>query len=345
MSKEDSKQEKKPPHWRYLTRPHDALFKDALSKKENAQSFLENYLPKHILNLIDLEELQIEKDSYVTKELEEYYSDLVYKVKINNREGYIYLLLEHKSYYERYLPLQLLEYMVQMWRLKIKQYIEKEEPKVDEFKLPIIIPLVIYHGEKRLSKPLNLTEIIDIPESKMKIYIPDYEYHLYDIPSYKDEELKGNVELRLMEWLFKYIRKPEFKDKFIEFLKSIPKENLLGDFILTVGIYVISASKITSEELIEIYDKYVPNIQGGQVMGTLQMLVEEGRKEGEKEGRKEGKRDAVIEILEERFGSVPEEIREAVQSIDNLSQLSFLVIKASTIENIEKFSQILMSKR
>jgi predicted transposase/invertase (TIGR01784 family) len=46
--------------------PHDALFKETLSNKENARSFLANYLPKEVLPLLDLEHIEIEKDSFVT---------------------------------------------------------------------------------------------------------------------------------------------------------------------------------------------------------------------------------------------------------------------------------------
>jgi len=333
---------------RYLTRPHDALFKDTLSKKENARSFLENYLPKPILERIELSELEICKDSYISKELEEFYSDLVYKVKISNREGYIYLLFEHKSYYEIFLPFQLLEYMVNLWRLKIKQHVEKEKERLKnieelenvknaKFKLPMIIPLVIYHGKKRQAEPLKLSEIVDITEFGMKMYIPDFEYHLYDFPSYQDKDLKGNIETRLMEWLFKYIRRTELKEKFIEFLKSIPKEKVLGDFIITAGIYIIATKRIPPEVIMEIYNNYVSDIKGEKVMGTLQLLVAEGIKKGKQEGIKEG----ILEILEERFGEIPEKVANAVMNIGNLEKLSFLHKRAITIEDMEEFSRLL----
>ena len=94
-----------------LRNPHDRFFKETLSVKENARSFLENYLPDEIRAITQIESLEIEKDSFVTEELRDYYSDLLYNVKFSDREGYIYLLFEHKSYGEKLIGLQLLEYI------------------------------------------------------------------------------------------------------------------------------------------------------------------------------------------------------------------------------------------
>ena len=101
---ENSKIEK-----RKIRNPHDRFVKESLSLKENARSFLENYLPEEILNLVDLGSLEIEKDSFVAQDLQDYYSDLLYKVRFSGHDGYVYLLFEHKSYCERWISLQLLE--------------------------------------------------------------------------------------------------------------------------------------------------------------------------------------------------------------------------------------------
>ncbi|WP_429160041.1 Rpn family recombination-promoting nuclease/putative transposase [Desulfitispora alkaliphila] len=42
--------------------------------------------------------LEPQKDSFINEELQEVFSDMLFRVNINNREGYIYFLFEHKSY-------------------------------------------------------------------------------------------------------------------------------------------------------------------------------------------------------------------------------------------------------
>ncbi len=114
---------------------------------------MENYLPKEILAITDLEKLTVEKDSYIDKELEEVFSDILFKANINGKEGYIYFLFEHKSYLSDKVAIQLLKYIIKIWEQKT----EKEKHK----RLPLIIPLVIYHGENIWNIDRNLIGLID----------------------------------------------------------------------------------------------------------------------------------------------------------------------------------------
>jgi hypothetical protein len=44
-----------------VVNPHDKLFRETYSNKENARSFLSNYLPEQVLKLVDLSTLEISK--------------------------------------------------------------------------------------------------------------------------------------------------------------------------------------------------------------------------------------------------------------------------------------------
>ncbi|MGA1874773.1 MAG: Rpn family recombination-promoting nuclease/putative transposase [bacterium] len=48
-----------------LNHPHDKFIKEVLSNRENAQDFFLNYLPESIQAIIDLESLEICKDSFI----------------------------------------------------------------------------------------------------------------------------------------------------------------------------------------------------------------------------------------------------------------------------------------
>ena len=74
--------------------PHDKFFKKSISYKETAQGFLENYLPQNLLNKIDLTTLEIIKDSFTDDELEEYFSDTIYKADLEGKESYLCFLFE-----------------------------------------------------------------------------------------------------------------------------------------------------------------------------------------------------------------------------------------------------------
>lgn len=54
----------------------DKYFKEAIENPELAASLMKIILPKEIKEIIDLENLKLEKDSFISGELKEAYSDL-----------------------------------------------------------------------------------------------------------------------------------------------------------------------------------------------------------------------------------------------------------------------------
>ncbi|MEW6378404.1 MAG: Rpn family recombination-promoting nuclease/putative transposase [bacterium] len=108
--------------------PHDIFIKEVLSNRENARDFFFNYLPAQVQAIVDMKSLEICKDSFVEKELREYFSELLYRLNLmgeseeEQQPGYLYLLFEHKSTPERWIAFHLLRYQVRIWELYLKQY-------------------------------------------------------------------------------------------------------------------------------------------------------------------------------------------------------------------------------
>lgn len=127
------------------------------------------------------------------------FSDLLFKANINNREGYLYFLFEHKSYPSRDIAFQLLKYMVRIWEIKIEEI----------GRLPVIIPLVVYYGKEGWNIGRNLGDMIlgdgEFPQD-VKALIPNYEYLLYDLSTFTDEDIKGQIESRIIISLFRDIK-------------------------------------------------------------------------------------------------------------------------------------------
>ena len=118
-----------------IQNPHDRFFKETFGKVEVAKDFLNNYLPENIIKVIDVDTLEPQKDSFINEELHEGFSDLLFKANINNREGYIYFLFEHKSYTSKDIAFQLLKYMVEIWETKSKKEKADELPVIAIFSI------------------------------------------------------------------------------------------------------------------------------------------------------------------------------------------------------------------
>ena len=145
--------------------------------------------------------MQIKKDTIVDEELKSKYLDLLYQTEINNKNAYIYVLFEHKSYQDSGVAIQILRYMAATWQLEIDQ-------KVKE--LSIILPIVIYHGKLRWNTSQKLSDLLVAIPPELKPHIPDYQYFLYDIPRYTSDQIKGEARLRIFLETLKNTFNPAF---------------------------------------------------------------------------------------------------------------------------------------
>jgi hypothetical protein len=125
----------------------------------------------------------------------------VYKVGLHSgQQIFIYILFEHKSYPDRLIAFQLLRYMVRIWEQNLKQ----------NQKLLPVLPLVVYHGQPRWTVARNMAALFEAP-AELANYVPEYQYWLCDLSQYPDEEIRGEIILRVSLLLLKYILRDDLK--------------------------------------------------------------------------------------------------------------------------------------
>lgn len=281
-----------------IKNPHDKFFKEIMSDINMAKDFISNYLPKEVVKITDLDTLKLEKDSFVEKYLKEIFSDILYKAKINGNEGYIYLLFEHKSYPSSKTTIQLLKYILKIW--------EDKTPKSK--KLPMILPLVVYHGKKKWNIPLKLSDEIEgynkLPKEVIK-YIPDYEYLLYDLSKYNDDEIKGTVILQICMKILRDILikgEDEFTNTVIEAFKVFDKlENQEKgiEYLETFITYIMSGRQSLDYEKMKKIASEISEEGSEVVMTIAEKLIREGMEKGMEKGRQEGRQEGIENMAKE----------------------------------------------
>ena len=90
---------------------HLILFKGRLTSR----------LPKETLARIELSSLRLTNKSFVSKTGRQSHSDLVYAALMDKQEGYIYIVTEHFSEQEEYVPLRQLEYNLPLMRQHLNE--------------------------------------------------------------------------------------------------------------------------------------------------------------------------------------------------------------------------------
>ena len=324
-----------------INNPHDAFFKRNFGNIEIAKDFLQNYLPRNVVKTIDLNTLEKENGSYVDEEFQNVQSDLLWKTKINNNEGYIYILFEHKSYKDKKVIFQLLKYMLKIW-----------EEKYDKTKnkIPIIIPIVVYHGETIWNIETNLINLIegikDIPE-EIKRYIPSYEYEIYDFSPKSKAKIAGEAYTRLV---IEVMRSAFEKDKgrfYKAFKLMVELTNKMQDkekadevfeiclkYLLDTkdDIEIEEMEKVAKEESVE---------RGELIMSIAEKLREEGIEKGIEKGKLEGEKELVLEILNQRFGEkfnkeLEGKIKKANEEVINKIKKNILKVTIEELKEILK---------
>lgn len=295
---------------------HDKLFKETFGDVTVAQDFLQHYLPSSLLKVVDLASLEISNDSFIEEGLQDSRSDLLYGAMIDGEKSYVYFLFEHKSYPTKDIALQLLGYMLEIWKREVNK------KKADT--LPPVLPLVIYHGESRWKSPRLLRDWIvnydDLTDDMTKS-VPDFTFWLYDFSYDNDLAVLGNAKLRAYLQLMKHI----FSKNWAQLIQVIVQiEALLmrygyGKYFNTIILYILHSRKHVPIDKIQ---RQLTDEGRKRFMTTAEELMREGKIKGKQEGIIEGKAEGKVE------GKI-EVVKNALQlnmDIEQISQLTGLSV-------------------
>jgi predicted transposase/invertase (TIGR01784 family) len=324
-----------------ILNPHDRLFKDVLSRKDAARDFLSNYLPPDLLDHIDLDTLEILKDSFVQDDLKEYFSDLLYKVSISGRSSYVYLLFEHKSHPEKRVSLQLLSYLQRIWELQIRQ---------QGMPLSVVIPIVFYHGREKWTSENDLLHLFALPDGSFSGYVPDFRYILFDLSLYPDEAIKGAVFNRVTLLLLKHVFDADFTERLpviFSLLGELLEKETGMEYLETVIRYVFRTTEnITAEKLKKIVETSLSEGKGEAVMTTLaEKYIEEGFQKGIQQGIQQGILEGLLEGIELgiglKFGAQGVNLMPAIRQIKDPERLKAIKEAVKVAKSIEEIRQVI----
>lgn len=259
-----------------LSNPHDRFFKKSFEDLNLVKNFISNYLPKKLVDLVDLDSLEPEKGDFISNALKESFTDMLFKVKLDRQDAYLCFLFEHKSTVYPNISLQLLKYMLSIW--------EKADNETTG-KLPVVIPLLVYHGRYPWNAGLKLSDLfLQLPDSVQE-YLPDYKYVLFDLSKFSEEDIKGSIKNRLFLEVLRNIFKDGFTERVIrilELINELGKQEGAVDYIKTVFLYMLDASDdLTADKLVKADREYRFGKED-LIMSAGEQLREEGRQEGRK---------------------------------------------------------------
>jgi len=330
-----------------IINPHAMFFEKVFSREDVAQDFLQNYLSETIVNRLDLSTLHLENESFISNELKSSQADLLFSVRtINEQILFIYILLEHKSFIDRWVMLQLLGYIVKICERqrdinKLNRQEIKKQNQVDgkpentgietEYLKPVL-PVIIYHGKAEWGEKKKLSSVFHDSESYQK-YIPDFTYELINTAELNSDLFKGNVIVHVALMVMKHYFMDDFKEKVPELLNLLSElfEQIDTDTgFLEVFLRYISSHKKCEKEWLKKQVVHVFKEKGEQVMNYW---IEEGIEIGIlKEARR-----MLLEALKTKFNNVSNAIENIIQDIKDRNTLSNLLREAILSNNLNEF--------
>lgn len=229
------------------TTVHDTFVRAILADKQIAIDYFRAALPAYIVERLDFSTLVQLPDTYISKELRKTASDIVYScgLKDSGDTIRISLLIEHKSYLDQYVSIQIGSYI---FSGLLKQINNKEK------KLSLIIPILLYHGKEKWEYR-TLNDLFDDLDPGFRKFIPDYEYIYHNLGEISDEAIQGlhNKFLAASLLALKHSLSKGDPKEWMPLILELASEagmNLQTSLI----IYIFVSSGLKKEEILKMID-------------------------------------------------------------------------------------------
>ena len=270
--------------------PHDRFTRSLLSHPKVIEEFFRKNLPDKIKDAIDFSSVKLQKESFIDDNLKLQIADLLYSVKFHGQPGFLYILLEHASTPDPFLPFRMLKYMVAIMDHHLKT--------TKGSKLPFVYPLILYTGEKPYQHSMDLFDLFPSEEKELAKETFTSPYHLIDLTQVPDEELKHYLWFGTMALTLKHIHDSDILPFFkgiIEILKELEKQGE-ESYIYTIITYMAGVGETPHQEDFFQAIRKLESINEEKLMTLAEYLKPEVYKRGLEKGLEKGRHEEKIEI-------------------------------------------------
>lgn len=156
---------------------NDPGYKRLFSRPRMIRDLLSGFAARGWSETLDFTSLNPLPASYVSRNLQQRHSDLVWRIRFHDERWlYVLVLLEFQSTVDQRMAVRLLTYTGLLYERLIADGALR-----DHDKLPPVLPIVIYNGAQRWTAPTGLDKLIATgPTDTLAGYQPSLRYFLLD---------------------------------------------------------------------------------------------------------------------------------------------------------------------
>ena len=264
-----------------MSSQHDSAYRDFFSNKRVVEDLLKAYVGQEWVELLDFSSLQRVNASYVHAAERQRTSDVVWRLRLQGSEDwvYLYLLLEFQSTVDKYMALRMLVYTGLLYQDLIKQGVIKRGQK-----LPPVFPMVIYNGAQAWNAKIDLRDLIVQVPAELEQYLPNMRYSILDAGRVQklapDNTVSTIIELETAS-------DSQQLALILERAKAILEapENAEFQSALVAWLQEVVLNKVAPEEDFPTFRQLheVRTMLAERVIQWTQEWLEEGREEGREE--------------------------------------------------------------
>jgi hypothetical protein len=223
---------------------------------------------------------------------------------------YLYLLLEFQSGVDWWMAVRTQVYEGLLWQQVIA---ERKLGRGD--KLPPVLLIVLYNGEARWTAPIDTESLIALPaESPLWPWQPRVRYHVLDMAAVAADLRAERDNVAALLFRLEQRQPPEGLAGLIDevvgwFRRHSGHEDLRRLFteLIYQAIAGLGVSVPIPGDLMEMQT----------MLATLgEAWKQQWKAEGRLEGRAEGQANALILLVEQRFGPLPAPLRDRIETAD-----------------------------
>ncbi|MEX2953874.1 Rpn family recombination-promoting nuclease/putative transposase [Serratia fonticola] len=268
--------------------PHDAIFKQFLTHPDTARDFLELHVPPALLQYCDLNTLKLEPGSFIESDLRAHYSDVLYSLRTERGDGYVYVLIEHQSSPDKHMAFRLIRYAIAAMQRHL-------EAGYDQ--LPLVIPMLFYHGHVT-PYPYSMSWLEEFSEPELARQLYAGHFPLVDVTVIPDDEIMQHRRMAILELLQKHVRQRDL----VELLEQLVTLLLAGyttkEQLISLVNYMLLVGKATEPEtLIRELARRAPRHEE-ELMTIAEYLEQKGFEKGIKQGMEKGMEKGIEQGME-----------------------------------------------
>jgi len=277
-------------------KPHDTLFRTMCAHQDIQQDLVAVALPE-LAQHIRLETVSAVKDTFT----EGAQADLLLSVEdADGATHLIYILVEHKSYPDRVVALQLWGYLHSIWKSW------QQDPRNRRTPLPRIHPVVLYHGRRRWKVPTRLSGL----HAPGGYTWADLEYRLVDLAVVEPREYRIGVRTLAFLIILKHTLRIMTREAARAVLHALSEPALdQSTRELLVEYMTRHTPRQNAPVLLETTREMHYLTEGGHTVMTMaEALLKEGEEKGHKKGLENGRDEGIRTVARNMLmeGAAPE---------------------------------------